>query len=159
MKKIVLIIVVSVLLAMCGSKKNATAAAEKTEGPEVQYRDDFKAAPESQKNKLLKTLKATGKNYSVLVFTKAYKGEKITVSSNGKTLYRGNLISSLKTGIAEEIRIVNTAETKVYDDLTKKEVIIPAEEAQKHKFIYLMKENGKNNPFTITYSNTLRPLK
>jgi hypothetical protein len=156
MRKILLIIVTAFLFSMCGSSK--TAGTKAPAKAEVQYRDDFTAAPESQKKALLNTLKATGANYSVLIFTKAYKGEQITVTASGKTLYRGNLISNLKTGIAEKIRINNTTDTKVSDNFTKKEVIIEAAEAQKHKFIYLMKTAGSDNQFTVTYSNTLRPL-
>ncbi|MGV3460645.1 MAG: hypothetical protein ACO1N9_09360 [Flavobacterium sp.] len=158
MKKILLIILIMLALTACGSKKKAATEDEPVK-PEVQYRDDFRATTAAKKNKLLKTLKATGKNYSVLIFTKGFKGEQITVSSNGKTLYRGNQISNLKTGIADQVRIINTADTKVFDGLSKAEVTLPAEETQKHKYVYLMKdEDGKGSPFVITYSNTLRPL-
>lgn len=159
MKKIFSLLLVVFILTACGSKKKAASAANEPARPEVQYRDDFRATTTSKKNKLLKTLKATGKNYSVLIFTKGFKGEQITVTGNGKTLYRGNQISNLKTGIADQIRIINTADTKVLDGLTKAEITLPAEETQKHKYIYLMKdEDGKGSPFVITYSNTLRPL-
>lgn len=159
MKKAFLFLLMTVALAACGSKKKAAAAADEPAKPEVQYRDDFRATTAAKKNKLLKTLKATGKNYSVLIFTKGFKGEQITVSSNGKTLYRGNQISNLKTGIADQVRIINTTDTKIYDGLSKAEITLPAEETQKHKYVYLMKDNdGKGSPFVITYSNTLRPL-
>jgi hypothetical protein len=46
----------------------------------------------------------------------------------------------------------------VHDNFTKKDAIIETKEAQKHKFIYVMKNPGAENPFVITYSNTLRPL-
>lgn len=158
MKKIFLLVLM-VTLTACGSKKKAAVAADEPAKPEVQYRDDFRATTAAKKNKLLKALKATGKNYSVLIFTKGFKGEQITVSSNGKTLYRGNQISNLKTGIADQIRIINTADTKIFDNLSKVEITLPATETQKHKYIYLMKDNdGKGSPFVITYSNTLRPL-
>lgn len=161
MKRVFLFLLMTIMLSACGSKKRAAAApaADEPAKPEVQYRDDFRATTNAKKNKLLKTLKATGKNYSVLIFTKGYKGEQITVTSDGKTLYRGNQISNLKTGIADQVRIINTADTKIFDNLTKAEVVLPTAETQKHKFIYLMKDNdGKGSPFVITYSNTLRPL-
>lgn len=159
MKKAFVFFLMIIALSACGSKKKAAATADEPAKPEVQYRDDFRATTTAKKNKLLKTLKATGKNYSVLIFTKGFKGEQITVSSNGKTLYRGNQISNLKTGIADQVRIINTADTKIFDNLTKAEVVLPATETQKHKFIYLMKDSdGKGSPFVITYSNTLRPL-
>ncbi len=162
MKRILLIILACSLLVMCKSKKTAAASTTATEAgkADVQYRDDFRAATAAEKNALLKELRAYDAGYSVLIFTKGYKGEKIVVSTAGKTVYSGNFISNMKTGIAAPIRIQNSADTKVYDNFAKQEVIIPAEEAKKHKYIYLMKDNSrKGNPFMITYSNTLRPLK
>lgn len=139
---------------MCGTKKSAKTNAK----AEVQYKDDFRSAPDKEKSALLKKLNAAGDNYSVLIFTWNYKGEKIITSNAKKTLHSGYLISNNKTGIAEQIRIDNTLDTKVYDSHTKTEAVILAKEAQKHKFIYLKKDPGAANPFIITYSNTLRPL-
>lgn len=154
MKKISLIILLAFLFTMCSTSKSTKAVAK----PEVQYKDDFRSASEKEKSALLKKLKATGAGYSVLIFTKNYKGEKVTASNTKKTVYSGYLFSNLKTGIADQIRIDNTVDTRVFDSFTKKEAVISAKEAQKHKFIYLMKDPSTENPFLITYSNTLRPL-
>lgn len=163
MRKIVLILL-AFLLVMCKSKQ-ATADIkvtdkEKTEAKtNIQYRDDFRAVPTKEKAAFLKGLKADEKNYSVLIFTKGYKGEGIQVSNVNKVLYSGNVISNLKTGVGHSIRIDNTVDTKVFDSFTKKSVILESIESKKHKFIYLMKDSSnKANPFIITYSNTLRPL-
>ena len=162
MRKIVLILAVLMLFA-CKSKKTATSAtADKTVDKKeyVQYRDDFRSVSKEQREAFLKDIKAADKNYSVLIFTRGYKGEGIQVSNEKKVFFSSNVISNLKTGIAHSIRIDNTLDTKVFDSFTKKSVIIESEEAKKHKFIYLMKDNGnKEMPFSITYSNTLRPLK
>lgn len=159
MKKVFTLMVLTMLMANCGAPKTAgTNSKPVAKKPDVQYKDDFRAATEQDKHDLLNRLKATGAGYSVLIFTKNFKGEKIKVSNTKKTLYNDNLISNLKSGIAGTIRIDNTADTTVFDNLTKKDVVIEAAEAQKHKFIYLMKNPGADNVFTITYSNTLRPL-
>jgi len=160
MKKIFLIIIAAFMLTMCGSSKKVSADGTTTIlKPNVQYRDDFKSASNAEKNALLKALKATGKNYSVLVFTKAYKGEKVTVTGGDKKIFSGYLISNLKTGVAEKVRIDNTFDTKVADESNKIEVTIEAEKAKDYKYIYLLKDTtGKGDPFMITYSNTLRPL-
>ncbi|RZK65380.1 MAG: hypothetical protein EOO95_08580 [Pedobacter sp.] len=161
MKKILLILVTAILFTMCGTGKKATAEAkaEAATRPEVQYKDDFRSVTDAEKAAFLKKMKATAANTSILIFTKTYKGEKVVASANGKNIFTGYLMSNNKTGIADKIRISNTVDTKIYDSFTKKEVIIEAAEAQKHKFIYLMKDtSGKQNPFVITYSNTLRPL-
>lgn len=160
MKKLLLLILTATLFTMCKSTGSSTAAKADTlkDVAEVRYRDDFKEASVKERSALLQKLKATGKNYSVLVLTQNYKGEKVTVTTGAKKAYSGYAISNLKTGIAETIRLDNTADTKVYDNLTKKEVLIEATAAQKHKFIYLMKNPGGTTPFILTYSNKLRPL-
>lgn len=155
MKKIIPILFIAFLFTMCGTTKSAKGSAK----PEVQYKDDFRSATDKEKKALLKKLNASGTNYSVLILTQNYKGEQISVSNEKKTLYKEYPISNMKTGIADELRIDNTLDTKVYDNLSKKEAVISSKEAKKHKFIYLMKNPpGGDSPFRITYSNTLRPL-
>lgn len=163
MRKIVLILTVLTMFA-CKSKKTSTAGtvADKTVAKKeyVQYRDDFRSVSKEEREAFLKDIQATYKNYSVLIFTRGYKGEGIQVSNDKKVFFSSNVISNLKTGIAHSIRIDNTLDTKVFDSFTKKSVIIESEETKKYKFIYLMKDNNnKEMPFSITYSNTLRPLK
>lgn len=155
MKKIIPILFVAFLFTMCGTSKTAKGSAK----PEIQYKDDFRSASEKEKKALLKKLNATGTTYSVLILTQNYKGEQIIISNEKKTFYKEYPISNMKTGIADELRIDNTIDTKIYDTFSKKEAIISAKEAQKHKYIYLMKNPpGGDSPFRITYSNTLRPL-
>lgn len=155
MKKIIPILFVAFLFTMCGTSKTAKGSAK----PEVQYKDDFRSATDKEKKALLKKLNATGTTYSVLILTQNYKGEQIIISNEKKTFYKEYPISNMKTGIADELRIDNTIDTKIYDTFSKKEAIISAKEAQKHKYIYLMKNPpGGDSPFRITYSNTLRPL-
>ena len=158
MKKTLVLLALATLLAMCGSSKTGTKTAAAKSRPEVQYKDDFRAAPDKDRTALLKEMNASGAGYSVVIFTKNYKGEKISIANAKKTLYNDNPITNLKTGIADKARIDNTLDTRITDGLTKKEAVIEAKEAQKHKFIYIMKNPGADNPFVITYSNTLRPL-
>ncbi|MGQ2983285.1 hypothetical protein [Flavobacterium sp.] len=159
MKKLLFIIGIAMLLVMCKSSKTAAGSApvaeEKTK---VQYKDDFRAASAREKAKVLKELKASAAKYSIVVFTQNFKGEKITAANTNGQLYSGYAISNLKTGIADKARIDNTLDTTVYDKSDDHEVVIEAKEAQKHKFIYIMKNPGSKTPFTVTYSNTLRPL-
>lgn len=163
MKKIVLILL-ALILVMCKSKQAPADAKvsdkETTEAKSnVQYRDDFRSVSNKDKDAFLKKLKADEKNYSVLIFTRGYKGEGVQVSNTNKVLYSGNVISNLKTGVGHQVRIDNTIDTKVFDSFTKKSVILESEETKKYKFIYLMKDSkNKSQPFIITYSNTLRPL-
>jgi len=156
MKKILFILPLLLLLTMCKSAK--TAAPSIKEVVELRYRDDFRAASAVEKAAVLKSLKATTAKYSVLVFTQNFKGEKIVVSNPAKKLYSDYVISSLKTGIADKTRIDNTVDTKIYDNLTKKDFTLLAKDAAKYKFIYLMKNPGGETTFIVTYSNTLRPL-
>ena len=155
MKKLLLLATLSLLLLNCSSKKST---AEKASEPVVQYRDDFKSVSEKSKMTFLKGLKATGENHSVILLTKGFIGEHVTVFNGDKALYQGNPISHLETGIAGYFRINNTLTTKITDKRSKKEAVIDSENAKKHKFIYIMKDNALENPYKITYSNTLRPL-
>lgn len=161
MKKVLLLLLVCSALVMCKSKKTVSGEAGKEiSSPDIQHRDDFRAASDKERTALIKKLRAADAAYSILVLTKGFKGEKMIVSTSGKTVYSGNFISNLKSGVAGTVRIQNSADTKIYDDFTKTEVILEASETQKHKYIYLMKDNTrKGSPYMITYSNTLRPLK
>jgi len=65
-----------------------------------------------------------------------------------------------KTGLAKNMRILNTTETTIYDQATKKTIYIDPQKAMKHKFIYVMKElSNEDKPYKITYSDKLRPAK
>ena len=160
MKRMTALLLTALLMTMCTTVKtgNTSTTSKPKKRPDVQYRDDFKSASDEERMAVLKDLKAEGRNYSVLILTQNYKGEKIIVSNSKKELHNDYTISNLKTDIAKLLRMDNTVDTKVYDNLTKNQTIIEAEEAQKHKYIYVMKNPGGKNPFTITYSNTLRPL-
>ncbi|KAF2514833.1 hypothetical protein E0W68_13455 [Flavobacterium salilacus subsp. salilacus] len=159
MKRMTMILVTAFLMTMCSNLRTGSNSTDKPKKqPDVQYRDDFKSASDTELKALLKNLKAEAANYSVLILTQNYKGEKIIISNSKRELYSDYPISNLKTGIAQKLRIDNTLDTKVYDNFTKSETVIEAEEAKKHKYIYVMKNPGNKNPFTITYSNTLRPL-
>ncbi|WP_155958837.1 hypothetical protein [Flavobacterium limnosediminis] len=141
----------------CSSKKRV--AEEKNE-PAVQYRDDFRSVSATAKKKFLSEMKANDASASVLILTKGFKGGKVTVANEKKSLYSGIPISNLSTGIAGYITINNTVDTKITDDISKVEVVIDAANANKYKFIYVMKDASRlGNPYVITYSNTLRPLK
>lgn len=125
----------------------------------IQYRDDFLSVSDREKQKILEESNAADDNYSLLIFTKNFKGEKIVVTSEDERLFSGYLISNVKTGFADKLTIDNTKDIKVYENLTKKDIIIASREAKKYKFIYLQKDNSnKESPFVLVYSNTLRPL-
>lgn len=153
MKKIALILFCSVFLAMCTTKKTATASAPAK--PKVTKTDDFKAAPDAQKTATLNELKAAEAAYAVVVLTKNFKGENIIVSSGAKQFYTGYPITNLGNGLAEKFRVENGADIKVYDTHTKKEAILKSSDIKKNKFIYISKNPSAKNPFVITYSNKL----
>jgi len=154
MKKILFILALSMALVMCKTSKTAAAKTTKAK-PEVAYNDNFKAAPEAEKTATLKALKATGETQGVLILTKNFKGENITISSAAKKFYTGYPISNMGNGLAEKIAIDNTADITIYDNHTKKEAVIKASDSKKYKFVYVEKKPGGKNPFAITYSNKL----
>lgn len=157
MKNAVVVLIMVFLAVACSSKKTV---AEEKKAPTVQYRDDFRAVSEAGRKKFLTEMKATSETASVLILTKGFKGEDVVIGNEKKTLYKGNPISHLETGIAGYITINNTVATRITDKLSKKEAVIDSENARKHKFVYVMKDPAQQgNPYVITYSNKLRPLK
>ncbi len=141
------------------TKRSSTTTSGSRAHYNIQYRDDFLSVSDREKEKILEESKATEENYSLLIFTKNFKGEKIVVTSEDKRLFSGYLISNVKTGYADKLTIDNTKDVKVFENLTKKDIMIDSKQAKKHKFIYLQKDNSnKESPFVLVYSNTLRPL-
>lgn len=158
MKNAVILLLIGLFAVGCSSKKKV--AEEKKEEPTVQYRDDFRSVSDAAKKKFLTEMKATGETASVLILTKGFKGEKVVVANEKKQLYSGIPISNLSTGIAGYITIDNSVDTKITDELSKNGAVLDAKNAKKHKFIYVMKDpSQQGNPYVITYSNKLRPLK
>lgn len=164
MNKLLCLSLAGIMLLSCSTKKTTTDTANSSNHIEikqnhnVQYLDDFTSASPAVKETLLKELRAEEAKYSVVILTQNYKGEKIIIKNSKRKLYDDYTISNLKSKLAREVRIDNTLDTTVYDNLTKTMITIEAKEAQKHKFIYIKKNPGSKNIFTITYSNTLRPL-
>lgn len=162
----------AMVLFSCNTTKNKTAVApaktedkkEEAKTPEVYYteqiRNDFRAVSENTQYQFLEAYKATEKQYSILFFTQGFNGEDITVKNNKGTLYKGSVTTNKTTGLAKNMRIVNTETTSIYDKATKKTIYIHPEKIGTHKFVYIMKGNlSDEKPYKITYSDKLRPEK
>ncbi len=157
MKNTAIVLIMVFFMMGCSSKK--TSVTERKEAL-IQYRDDFRSVSDAGKKKFLTEMKANGETASVLILTKGFKGEDVVVTNEKKTLYKGNPISHLETGIAGYLTIDNTLVTRISDKLSEKEAVIDPENARKHKFVYVMKDHAQQgNPYVITYSNKLRPLR
>ncbi|WP_143037777.1 hypothetical protein [Paenimyroides marinum] len=125
-----------------------------------QTRNDFRAVSESAQQKFLEAYNATDKQYSILFFTQGFNGEDVIVKNDNSTLYKGSVLTNKTTGLAKNMRIVNTEVTSIYDKATKKTIYINTNKASKHKFVYVMKGNpDEEKPYKITYSDKLRPEK
>ncbi|MBB1148624.1 MULTISPECIES: hypothetical protein [unclassified Myroides] len=125
----------------------------------AQVRDDFRSVTEKTKEAYLQGMQATGEKYSVVILTQGFKGENIVVKSDSKTFFKGMTMSDLSNGIAKSVRVENTADFTVTDSYTNSEVTIESDHAKMFKFIYIMKNSSKDNPFKVTFSNTLRPVR
>jgi len=171
--KSVLFLVIALIFASCKTSKSPNKTVgdpleNKKEAPvktSVKYyteqvRNDFRAVSENAQKKFIEAYSATEKQYSILFFTQGFIGEEITVKNDNNTLYKGSVLTNKKTGLAKNMRIVNTEETSIYDKATKKTIYINSEKAKKHKFIYVMKGSlNDDKPYKITYSDKLRPEK
>lgn len=123
-----------------------------------QIRNDFRAVTATAQNQFLEAYNATDKEYSILFFTQGFTGEEVVVKNDKNTLYKGMVFTDNNTGLAKNMRIVNTEITSIYDRATKKTIYINTDKARKHKFIYVMKGNvNEDKPYKITFSDKLRP--
>lgn len=124
------------------------------------YRDDFRSASKAEIEKIHKEVNAKNSNKSILFLTQIYKGEKIIISQNGKVIFSEYPITNLNNRIASYLSFNNQQDLVITDKNSKKEILIPTKKSSKHKYVYLMKKVTKGKfQFTITYSNTLRPMK
>lgn len=151
MKKIVFLVIV-VVFSQCSSVLSPTTS--------YQTRNDFKGVNETTKNQFLKQKKATSSSKCVLILTQGFKGEKIIVKQNGKTIYSEYPISHLKTKYADSFGFDKSNDLVLYDNYSKEEITIESSKIDDNKFVYLMKyiENEKTK-YKITLSNTLRAMK
>ncbi len=123
-----------------------------------QVKNDFRSVTETAQRKFLESYNATDKEYSILFFTQGFTGEEVVVKNDKNTLYKGMVFTDKSTGLAKNMRIVNTDVTSIYDKATKKTIYLNTDKASKHKFIYVMKGNVTDaKPYKITYSDKLRP--
>ncbi len=124
------------------------------------YRDDFRSASKNEVKNIQEEVGATSSSKSILILTQNYKGEKIIISQNGKTIYSEYPITNLNNRIASYLSFNNQQDLVIKDISSKKEILIPTKKSSKHKYVYVMKKVTKGKfQFIITYSNTLRPLK
>lgn len=127
--------------------------------PYAQVRDDFRSVTDKTKESYLQGMQATGDKYSVVILTQGFKGENIVVKNSNKTFFKGMTMSDLSNGIAKSVRVENTDDFTITDTYTNSEVTIESDHAKMFKFIYIMKNSSKDNPFKVTFSNTLRPVR
>ena len=124
------------------------------------YRNDFRSASKNEVKIIQEEVGATSSSKSILILTQNYKGEKIIISQNGKTIYSEYPITNLNNRIASYLSFNNQQDLVIKDISSKKEILIPTKKSSKHKYVYVMKKVTKGKfQFIITYSNTLRPLK
>lgn len=121
------------------------------------FRDDFRGMNEKEVAVFLKKNNATSKEKSILLLTQGFKGEKIEVKQNGKSVYSSYPITNLNNRIADYFSVNNQNDLIILDNFSKKELVVTSRNSKKHKFIYVMKIHEENSVrYKITYSNTLK---
>jgi len=171
--KTMILFVCSITFFSCKTAKTVTNTSSTTEkeskiekdaakADEIYYteqvKNDFRAVSESTQYDFLVAYKATEPQYSILFFTQGFNGEEITVKNDNGTLFKNKVVTNEQTGLAKNMRIVNTSITSIYDKASRKTIYIGTEKAGKHKFIYVMKgDSDDEKPYKITYSDKLRP--
>ena len=131
---------------------------------------------EHVKRKFLKVYDAENPKYSILVFSYYFEGENYKIKNAGNVIFNDTLRTNEMIGHAKYIRIDNRYNTKIFDEKTKKEILVKSKLAIKHKYIYITKMDYLKNSigtdsilngrkvknrkkiYTVTYSNTLLGL-
>ncbi|UYW01306.1 hypothetical protein K5I29_12795 [Flavobacterium agricola] len=165
MRKLYYFFVGCLLLASCSTTKTVTIQKNgKEETVEVvpsnvQFLDDFRHVPEATKEAFLKKNKALSDKTSILFLTLGYKGEVVKVYNASKNIYNGTTYTLKSNGVAGYMTVPNTEDILITDDYTKATALLEAKYLEKYKFVYVKKDNNKKDePYTISYSNKLRPL-
>lgn len=137
------ILLIAFMLTMCTS-------------PKVIYTDDLcKSVFEHTEDNFIDLLKATEKNYSVVIFTAVFKGEKIILKNNQEILYNDS-IKDIGNGFSKAIRVDNRFDVEIKEIEKDYIFTLKREQLKDHKYIYIKKDMfKKKRPYTITYSNTL----
>jgi len=173
MRKILMLSLAVLVFASCKSKKIAISSENKTETVDKaedktervifyteQVRNDFRAVSDKTRDEFLNGYRATDKKYSILFFTQGFNSEEITVKNDDGILFKGLVTTDNNTGLAKNMRILNTKETEIFDKGSRKTIYISPEMAGKYKFIYVMKGDADDEkPYKITYSDNLRPAR
>lgn len=160
------------LFAMCktpqlvssSNNKNDSAKKEnKKESTEIYYteqtRNDFRSVSQKVQDKFLSDYNADEDGFAILFFTQGFNGEKVVVKNDEGTLFKGDVTTDKTTGLAKNMRIKSSVNTEIHDKETNKTFYINAKKAQKHKFVYVMKDSKSEKPYKITFSDKLRPAK
>jgi len=164
MKNLFYIFLLSLLLISCSTTRTVNIVTNGKEemvdisSSDTQFRDDFTHVPVEAKEAFLIKHKANESNYTMLFLTLGYKGEIVKIYSPTSTIYNGTTYTLKSNGIAGYMRVSNAQDILITDDYSKTTVLLESKYLKKYKFVYVMKDNTKNKPYTVTYSNNLRPL-
>jgi len=142
MKK-VFILLTGLMLTMCTS-------------PKVIFTDDLcKPVFEHTEDDFIDLLKAKEENYSIVIFTTVFEGEKVTLTNNQEILYNDS-IKDIGNGFSKAIRVDNRFDVEIKEIEKDYVFTLKREHLKDHKYIYIKKAMfRKNRPYSITYSNTL----
>lgn len=123
--------------------------------PKTIFTNDLcKPVFEHTKRDFLERLEAKKRNYSIVIFTTVFEGEKITISNNGNVLYNDS-IKDIGNGFSKAIRVNNRFDVEIKDIEKSHSFKLKSKYLKDYKFVYLKKDMFKVKSYTLTYSNTL----
>lgn len=153
--KNLLFVAIIILFTKCSVVNTVIPSSNTT----YQTRNDFKSVDESTKENFLEKKGATTNNKSVLILTQGFKGEKIKITQDEKTIYSKYPITNLKTKYADSFSFNNTSDLIFYDGFTKNEITIESNKLNGSKFVYIMKYlDDDKTKYRITLSDNLKDL-
>ena len=124
--------------------------------PKIIFTDNqCKSVFEHTKDDFIDRLKAREDNYSIVIFTSVFEGEKIIVKNNQDMLYNDS-VKDIGNGFSKAIRVDNRFDVEIKEIEKDYVFTLKREHLKDHKYIYIKKDMfKKKRPYIITYSNTL----
>lgn len=123
----------------------------------VEFDNSNEENPEPMKS-FLKDFKATDNNFSILMFTTGFEGEKLKISNCDNVIFNSAMKTNERQPVAEILRIENTCMTKVRDVGHHIKFELKSDLLRQYKFVYVSKDYNRNKRYIIVYSNKFKRI-
>ncbi|MNJ97999.1 hypothetical protein D3C87_157570 [compost metagenome] len=124
--------------------------------PKVEFKEYEKTVSDASINDYLKQLNAIDDEYSVLMFTSGFNGEKMIVMNGSESIWNDKLTSVQGLGWAKSFRVHNEKTIEITDVNNDYHFVLKPKKGKKFKYIYIQRQSLENVKYVIIYSNSMR---